>query len=103
VYIRYAGGIELLTLLYGPLYPQCLCIFVVATFQYLFGQLFGQITMKRFGYNGELRKLSKGLDTGLPEDFAHAESLHKTALTYDLRVGDMIRRGAVSKETPATP
>ncbi|EFW29961.1 hypothetical protein [Selenomonas artemidis] len=45
----------------------------------------------------------KGLDTGLPEDFARAESLHKTALTYDLRVGDMIRRGAVSKETPATP
>ena len=45
----------------------------------------------------------KGFDTGLPEDFARAESLHKTALTYDLRVGDMIRRGAVSKETPATP
>jgi len=25
------------------------------------------------------------------------------ALSYDLRVGDMIRRGAVSAETPATP
>ena len=45
----------------------------------------------------------KGLDTGLPEDFARAETLHKQALTYDLRVGDMIRRGAVSAETPATP
>ena len=45
----------------------------------------------------------KGLDSGLPEDFARAETLHKKALTYDLRVGDMIRRGAVSAETPATP
>ena len=45
----------------------------------------------------------RGLDTGLPEDFARAETLHKQALTYDLRVGDMIRRGAVSEETPATP
>ena len=52
---------------------------------------------------GAYENFVKGLDTGLPEDFAHAESLHKTALTYDLRVGDMIRRGAVSKETPATP
>ena len=32
-----------------------------------------------------------------------AETLHKMALSYDLRVGDMIRRGAVSAETPATP
>ena len=45
----------------------------------------------------------RGLDTGMPEDFARAETLHKQALTYDLRVGDMIRRGAVSAETPATP
>lgn len=45
----------------------------------------------------------RGLDSGLPEEFARAETLHKTALTYDLRVGDMIRRAAVSKETPATP
>ncbi len=45
----------------------------------------------------------KGLDTGLPEDFARAETLHKQALTYDLRVGDMIRRSAVNAETPATP
>ena len=45
----------------------------------------------------------KGLDTGLPEDFARAETLHKKALTYDLRVGDMIRRSAVNAETPATP
>ena len=45
----------------------------------------------------------RGLDTGLPEDFARAETLHKQALTYDLRVGDMIRRGAVNAETPATP
>ena len=45
----------------------------------------------------------KGLDSGLSEDFARAETLHKQALTYDLRVGDMIRRGAVSAETPATP
>ena len=45
----------------------------------------------------------KGLDSGLPEDFARAETLHKKALTYDLRVGDMIRRGAVNAETPATP
>ena len=45
----------------------------------------------------------KGLDSGLPEDFARAETLHKQALTYDLRVGDMIRRGAVNAETPATP
>ncbi|WP_315444530.1 hypothetical protein [uncultured Selenomonas sp.] len=45
----------------------------------------------------------RGLDTGLPEEFARAETLHKQALTYDLRVGDMIRRGAVNAETPATP
>ena len=45
----------------------------------------------------------KGLDSGLPEDFARAETLHKKALTYDLRVGDMIRRSAVNAETPATP
>ena len=45
----------------------------------------------------------KGLDKGMPEDFARAETLHKKALTYDLRVGDMIRRSAVSEETPATP
>ena len=45
----------------------------------------------------------RGLDTGMSEDFARAETLHKQALTYDLRVGDMIRRGAVSEETPATP
>ena len=45
----------------------------------------------------------RGLDTGLPEEFARAETLHKKALTYDLRVGDMIRRGAVNAETPATP
>lgn len=45
----------------------------------------------------------RGLDDGLPEEFVRAETLHKIALTYDLRVGDMIRRGAVSKETPATP
>ena len=45
----------------------------------------------------------KGLDSGMPEDFARAETLHKKALTYDLRVGDMIRRRAVSAETPATP
>lgn len=45
----------------------------------------------------------RGLDTGMPEDFARAETLHKKALTYDLRVGDMIRRSAVSEETPATP
>ena len=45
----------------------------------------------------------RGLDTGMPEDFARAETLHKQALTYDLRVGDMIRRGAVNAETPATP
>lgn len=52
---------------------------------------------------GAYESFVRGLDTGLPEDFARAETLHKTALTYDLRVGDMIRRGAVSKETPATP
>ena len=45
----------------------------------------------------------EGLDSGLPEDFARAETLHKQALTYDLRVGDMIRRSAVNAETPATP
>ena len=45
----------------------------------------------------------KGLDSGMPEDFARAETLHKKALTYDLRVGDMIRRSAVNAETPATP
>ncbi|AOH47180.1 hypothetical protein BCS37_01400 [Selenomonas sp. oral taxon 920] len=45
----------------------------------------------------------RGLDTGLPEEFARAETLHKQALTYDLRVGDMVRRSAVSEETPATP
>ena len=45
----------------------------------------------------------RGLDTGMQEDFDRAETLHKQALTYDLRVGDMIRRGAVSEETPATP
>lgn len=45
----------------------------------------------------------RGLDSGLPEDFARAETLRKQALTYDLRVGDMIRRGAVSEEIPATP
>ena len=45
----------------------------------------------------------RGLDSGMPEDFARAETLHKKALTYDLRVGDMIRRSAVNAETPATP
>ena len=52
---------------------------------------------------GAYESFVKGLNGGTPEDFARAETLHKMALTYDLRVGDMIRRGAVSAETPATP
>ena len=52
---------------------------------------------------GAYESFVKGLNGGTPEDFARAETLHKMALSYDLRVGDMIRRGAVSAETPATP
>ena len=52
---------------------------------------------------GAYESFVKGLNGGTTEDFARAETLHKMALTYDLRVGDMIRRGAVSAETPATP
>ena len=52
---------------------------------------------------GAYESFVKGLNGGTPEDFARAETLHKVALSYDLRGGDMIRRGAVSAETPATP
>lgn len=45
----------------------------------------------------------QGLLSGAPEPFAAAETAHKEALAADMRAGDMIRRAAVSEETPATP
>ena len=45
----------------------------------------------------------KGLDTNDMNEFNEAETFHKTALVYDLRVGDIIHHTAVSKNMPYIP
>lgn len=45
----------------------------------------------------------RGLQTGNPQEFATAETLHKQELAIDLRVQDIIRHTAISKNIPNLP
>ena len=45
----------------------------------------------------------RGLQTGNPMEFATAETLHKQELAIDLRVQDIIRHTAISKNIPNLP